>query len=275
MNPFRALGPRAAALALAVAGARPAAAQLYQPLAERALLTTDARDERAVWVNPAGLARRLQASLAADATVERTGGDARLAQFGLALSSRSLAAGWEHDRYPGGTGANTFVVGFGLGDEIFSGGVAHRWHQGGQGGWDVALRGRTSDVLELSLVWRDIGSPVVRGAVLRDSFVPAAALHLLGGRVVAGVEGDVPGDLGRLTELRAGAGVAILPRVEVSCRGTFSRDPARRGLAVLVGVGSRRWRGSLVALFPEGGGLGAAGADAAVIGDLAGGPARR
>lgn len=274
MTARRALGPCAVVLALAAADPPPAAAQSYRPLAERSLLTTAVRDERAVWVNPAGLSRSTQASFAADLTVERANGEARLAQFGLALSSRSIAFGWEHDRLPGGSSANTYVLGLGLGDELFSGGVAHRWYQGGQGGWDVALRGRATDVMDLSLVWRDIGSPLVRGAAIRDRLVPAAGFRLLEGRVLAGVEGDVPGDLGALSEVRAGAGVSIASRIVVACRATFSREAARRGVVVIVGLGGRTYRGSLVGLFPEGGGLGAIGANGAAVADLAG-PSRR
>ncbi len=275
MRPHRALGRCAVALALAAAGPAPAAAQTAQPLAERILLTTDARDERAIWVNPAGLARHPQASLGGDLTVAREPGDFRLAQYGLALTSRGLAFGWEHDRFPDGTGTNTYVLGLGLGEERYSGGVAHRWHQRGQGSWDVALRGRATDLVDLSLVWRDIGSPVVRGAVLRDRFVPAAGLRLLGDHLLAGVEADIPADLGALTEVRAGAGVSILPLVAVSCRATFSRDPSRRGVAVLVGVGARTWRGAVAALFSRADGLQALGGDAAVVADLTGGSTRR
>jgi hypothetical protein len=270
----RVLGRCAVALALAASGPRPGAAQFRQPLAERSLLTTDVRDERAVWVNPAGLSRGTQASFAADLTVERGAGDLRLAQYGLALASRRLAFGWEHDRYTTGSVSNAYVVGFGLGDELFSAGVAHRWHQGGQGGWDVGLRGRATDAIDLSVVWRDIGSPVVRGTVIRDSFVPAAGLQLLGGRVLAGVEGELPGDLGAFTEVRAGATIAVASHLIVSCRGTFSREAARRGLAILVGLGGRTYRGALVALLPRGRELGAVGANGAVVADLTG-PSRR
>lgn len=270
----RALGPCAVVLSLAAAGPSPAAAQSVRPLAERSLLTTAVRDERAVWVNPAGLARSAAASLAADLTVERANGETRLAQYGLAFSSRGLGFAWEHDRLAAGSSSNTYVVGLGLGDERFSGGVTHRWYQGGQGGWDVALRGRATAAWDLSLVWHDIGSPLVRGIVVRDRFVPAAGFRLLEDRILVGVEGDVPGDLSTLSEVRAGAGVALSARITVACRATFSHETARRGVVVLVGFGGRRYRGSLAGLFPEGGGLGAVGADGALVADLAG-PSRR
>ena len=275
MTLLRALGRCAVALALAAAGSRPAAAQSIEPLAERTLLTLDARDERAVWANPAGLARSVQASVAGDLTVAREAGDVRLAQFGAALSSRGLAFGWEHDRSAGGPTTDTYVLGLGLGDEVFSGGASHRWRAHGQGSWDVGLRGRVRPWLDLSLVWREIGSPLVQGVVLRDRFVPGAGIRLFGDRLLAGAEGVVPGDLGNLTEAHAGATVAILPRVTVSYRATFSRDPARRGAVVVVGIGARAWRGAAASVFSQADGLTALGADAAVVGDLAGGRSHR
>lgn len=268
---------RARALALGLgmllgALGRPAAvgAQGYEPLARRSLLTTDVRDERAVWVNPAGLARRPQANLGADLTVERVGGRTRLAQYGITVSSRSFGFGWEHDRYPSGSASNTYVLGLGLGDDVFSGGVTRRWNQGGQGTWDVALRGWATPSLGMSLVWRNIGSPVVRDSVYRDSFVPATTLRLLGGRIVAGAEADVAARLGSLREVRAGVTLALFERLRVSGRAAFSGRPERRGLAVLVELGAPTYRGTLTAVFPRGGGLGALGASGALIGASSG-----
>jgi hypothetical protein len=269
-----ALGLCATALVMAVACPRQAAAQLYQPLARRSLLTTEVQDERAVWVNPAGLARRAQATLGADLTAERAGGVLRVAQYGISLLSRNLAAGWKHDRYLGGSGANTFVAGIGLGDDQFSAGAAHRWNQGGQGAWDVALRGRATSALDVSVVWRNIGSPIVRDSIYRARFVPAAGVRLLGDRLTAGVEGDVATNLASLYEIRAGLTITVAARVVVSCHGTFSGTAARRGLSVLVGLGGAAYRGELVGILAAGGGLGAVGASGALVGAMPG-PSRR
>ena len=274
MTRLPALGLRVVALEMAAVGPRPAAAQLYQPLAQRAFLTTGARDERAIWVNPAGLSRRLQASLGADLTAERVAGEVRLAQYGVSLASRTLGFGWKHDRYPGGSSSNTYAVGVGLGDDVLSAGFTHRWNQGGQGAWDIGLRGRATAGLDVSLLWRNIGSPIVRDSVYRDSFVPAAAWRLPGGRVLAGVEADVPGNLGSPREVRAGVVLTIVPRLAVSCRGAFSGSVARRGLVVTVELGDLPYRGTVAALLPSGGGLGAVGLAGALVGEMPG-PQRR
>lgn len=260
-----ALGLWVAALVIAVAGPRPAAAQLYPALAQRYLLTTDVRDERAVWVNPAGLARRSEASLAADLSGDRAGGTLRVAQYGLSLMSRNLGLGWKRDRYPGGTGASTYAVGAGMGDDVLSAGVLHRWNQGGQGAWDLALRGGATGTIDLSLVWRDMGSPVVRDTVYRSRLVPAAELRLAGGRFRAGVEGDVSPGLGSLRQLRAGATLSLGP-VVVSVRGAFTGPTTDRGFAIAIGIEGAASRGTVVGLVPSGaGGIQTIGASGALV----------
>jgi hypothetical protein len=269
-----ALGLWAAALVMAAAGARPAAAQLYPPLAQRYLLTTDARDERAVWVNPAGLARRVEASLAADVSADRSAGSLRVAQYGVSFMSRNLGFGWKRDRYPGGTGASTYAVGAGMGDDAFGAGVLRRWNHGSQGSWDLALRGHATGTIDLSLVWRDVGSPLVRDTVYRSHLVPAAGLRLAGGRFLAGVEEDVAPNLGSLGQVRAGATLALGPIV-VSVRGAFAGTAAGRGLAIAIGIAGASYRGALVGLVPSGsGGLQTIGASGALVA-APGGPTRR
>ena len=244
----------AVTLAIAVACPRLATGQLYPALPQRYLLTTDAFDGRAVWVNPAGLARRIEASLGVDATVERRPGSTSIAQFGASVRSRNLAFGWVHDRYAGGSGANNFALGVGLGDETLSLGATRRWY-GGPGGdktWDLAARGRLTPLLDLSLVWRTVGSVTVRGTIYGASIIPAAAFHILQGRVVAGVEGDLATNLGKLNEIRAGAACIVGAGVAISLRGEFSPGFARRGFAVGLTLGAARTRSTLVALLPAG-----------------------
>ena len=269
-----ALGLWAAALALAAAGARPAAAQLYPALAQRYLLTTDVRDERSVWVNPAGLARRIEASLAADVSADRSAGALRTAQYGVSFMSRNLGFGWKRDRYPDGTAASTYAVGTGLGDDVFGAGVLRRWNHGGQGAWDIALRGHATGTIDLSVVWRDIGSPFVRDTVYRAHLVPAAGVRLAGGRFLAGIEGDVAQGLGSLGQVRAGATLALGP-VVVSVRGAFAGASAERGLAIAIGLEGASYRGALVGLVPSGsGGPRTIGASSALVA-VTSGPTRR
>ena len=147
-----------------------AAAQFFPAQPAGYLLTTDAADARALWVNPAGLARRLEASIGADAAVERSALETRVSQLGATLSSRFLALGWSQNRVPAGsfgTGnaakpprtTNVFALGFGLGDPAFSAGAAKRWYRADAraSAWDVAARFALGARFEVSVVWRDIG----------------------------------------------------------------------------------------------------------------------
>jgi hypothetical protein len=267
VNPWTGLGV-AATLVLAVACPRYATAQLYPALPQRYLLTTDALDGRAVWVNPAGLARRVEASLGADATVERLPGSTRLAQFGASVRSRNLAFAWVHDRYPGSSGANNFALGVGLGDEALSLGATRRWYGGPRGdkAWDLAVRGRVTPLLNLSLVWRNAGSPTVRDTIYGASVIPAAAFHLLEGRLVAGIEGDLATDLHRFREIRSGVTCVVGASVAISLRGEFSPGFARRGFAVGMTLGAVRARATLVTLLPAGANsIGTIGGSAALV----------
>jgi hypothetical protein len=138
-------------------------------------------------VNPAGLVRGFGAGHGGDATLDRTGGALRLAQFGLLIQSRNLAFGWNHNRYPSGFAANRYALALALGDEALSVGATRHWYRGGlsTGAWDVAVRARATPALDVSLVWRDIGSPIVSDTGLHKwptSIIPAAGLLLLGGR---------------------------------------------------------------------------------------------
>jgi hypothetical protein len=149
-------------LAWVVAAPSRATAQLYPPLPARYTLTPGARDAGAVWVNPSGLALGREASVGADATLDRTSGTLRLAQYGVTFQSSNLGFGWSRSSYPGGAASNAFVLGVGLGDEALSAGVSRRWFRGGRSAhaWDLAVRSHATPATDVSLVWRLIGSPL-------------------------------------------------------------------------------------------------------------------
>jgi len=266
--------PRAAAgfvSALALTAARPelVAAQLLQAQPARYLLTTEAADARAVWVNPAGLARSVEASVGADVTAERSGGGARLQQFGVTLLSRNFAAGWSHDSYGGASGsADNYVVGTGLGDSLLSIGAARRWYRGrtGDTAWDLALRARVTPILDASVVWRNIGSPTVRDSIYYASIIPALGVHARDGRLGAAVELDMRTSLGTVREIRAGASIAFGPHFRACLRGEFSPSFDRRGFTVAITWAAAKSRSTLVTILPaDASSIDAVGAAGAVV----------
>lgn len=271
-------GRRALLLAIGVTlwpapGSRTALAQLFPPQPARYLLTTEARDGRALWINPAGLARRVEASIGADLTVEGSGATGRLSQFGVTLASRSLAFGWVHDRYAGRGGGDTYALGLGLGDEMFSAGATRRWHRGGPrySTWDIALRAAPRPSLQLSLLWRHVGSPALRDSVPAPTLVPAAALSALSGRLRIGAEWEVADDLSRTHTYRVGGTLGVWRDLLLTLQADLAPAGERGALAIAVRWEDPRIRAALFGVRPEGGGTMTAGGS----GMLAAAPPRR
>jgi len=257
------------ALALAVhlavwgwAGPRLAAAQaVLVPLEPaqpaRYLLTADVADARALWVNPAGLARQVEASLGADVTADRfaSGSAARLSQYGATIANRGIAAGWVHDLYPNGPPLNTYAVGIGLGDERLSAGATRRWFAGALKGssWDVAARGASRDGTQLSLVARNLGSPRLNDSTfLGATLVPGALISVLAGRLRVAGDWEVATRRWRSQEIRLGGIVAVSEGVALSLRADLSPDFKRRGFAVAVTLDGSKGRAGAFALLPGG-----------------------
>ncbi len=236
-------GRTALAITVLIAAAAPlrvAAAQFSAAQPAGYLLSTDPTDGRAVWLQPAGLSRRQEASVAAHATLDRAAGEVTLADYGLTLASGGFALGWQHDRQPTGPDGAAWALGLGLGDGRVGAGFARRWYRFNgrtNGTFDVGVRFQPRALVDLSLLWRDIGDAVVRDTVHRSVVVPGMAVNLLGGRVRVGAEADLVADGFGTSELRAGATLA-LGLINLRARGAFSPDLTGRTVAV-----SLEWNG--------------------------------
>ena len=226
---------RAALLAAGFATAGTAlAAQVLPAPPARYLLTTEVDDARALWINPAGLARHLEASIGGDVGADRfSGGAVQLSQYGATVSSRGLAVSWIHDRYPGGASVNAYAVGAGLGDESFSGGITRRWYRGlvRFSAWDVALRATTANGVQISIVGRGLGSPLP-DSTYRPTVVPAASVSLLGDAVQIGAEWEVAMSHFRSQEIRAGGTVALNGALALTLRADLAPDLKRRRIVL-------------------------------------------
>ena len=262
MKPRRALALAFHLAAWGWAGPRLAAAQSmvgpFQPAQPaRYLLTTDAVDARALWVNPAGLVRQVEASLGADVTADRfaPGTGARLSQYGATIANRGIAAGWVHDRYQNGPALNIYAVGLGLGDERLSAGITHRWFAGALKGssWDVAARIASREGDQVSLVASNLGSPRLSDSTfLGATLVPGALLSLLAGRLQAAGEWEVATRGWRSQAIRLGGMVAVSPGVALSLRADLSPGFKRRDFALALTLAGPKGRAGGFALLPGG-----------------------
>jgi hypothetical protein len=238
---------RASALAIlltvaAVSLPGDAAAQSFVPQPQVYLLTTDVADARALWVQPAGLGKSREASVSALLTGNRYAGGYGIGQYGVTLASGVLAFGWQHDQVASGAKTNAFTVGLSGGTPVASVGFDRRWYSGTgtkDGSWDVGGRYLASRRLELSLVWRDISSPVVLGDTIYSTLVPGAALQLLRGRVHAGADWEVVTKGWRTGAVRLGATAVLPASLSLSLRAELNGRLRGNGIALGLTWGGR------------------------------------
>ena len=150
-------------------GAVAAAAWLLQPAVATAqseprsrdyLFITGVDDVRAVWVNPAGLGWVPEASVMAEAALDRAGGSTRLIQYTFGLNSRGLGLAYERDRSRDSVRVGVVRIGLGLPLGRGSVGVAmSNYGRGREQGYDLGLRYGVLPRLEAGLVVRNINRP--------------------------------------------------------------------------------------------------------------------
>jgi hypothetical protein len=274
---------RAAALVclLALGRAWPASAQALLTQPQRYVLTTEAGDGRALWVQPAGLARRREASIAWSITGSRQAGVTTLEQYGATLASGGVGLGFQHAELVDGTDINQYAIGYAVGSAKASFGLARRWIQGGRAkdvALDIGMRAVPTSLFEASLVLRDFGNPVVRAAdpqdtaqrdtTYRATLTPGVALRLFGARLRMGADWELVTKGWGTSAVRLGTAIALPLRLELAARAEFSGDFVRRDLAVAV-----TWNGSVAratgfASIPQGTGADAYGLWGSALRDL-------
>lgn len=185
-SPLR--GAVAGLAGLALAGT--ATAQVPSNRSTSYLLPTDVADARAVWVNPAGLAARPEASVLLDLTVVDPGITGRLSQASIGLNARGLSFGYQWDSFSPGVRGHSYRLGLGASADRLAAGFAVAFHSGAihGTGWDVGLRYDWLRVLTLGGVVRDLGRPQANGVRADVTFVPAVTVRPRGASLA--ISGD-------------------------------------------------------------------------------------
>lgn len=181
----------AAALTLLCAGA--AHAQVAANRAASYLVATDVSDARALWVNPAGLAARSEASVMLDLTVVQPGSTGRLGQVTAGFNARGLSFGYQRDNFTTGVHGHTYKFGLGRGTGRFSAGLGLALYRGGTGGgsgWDLGVRYNWFSTVTIGGVIRNLGQPTVRGVRLPTTAVPAVTVRPLGSVLALSAQGS-------------------------------------------------------------------------------------
>jgi len=175
-----------------------AAAQAVPNRTTLYLHPTDVTDARALWVNPAGLARMMEASVHLDLTVGDPGASGRLRQMTAGVSSRGFSFGYQRDLFDGGVRGHTYRLGFAAGKQRLAAGAATALYRGAPGssgkGWDFGIVYDLAPTLTLGVVAANVGHPVVRDSVLRVVYTPGATLRLFDRRAVLSADSRVTTD---------------------------------------------------------------------------------
>lgn len=228
-----------------------AAAQSYVAQPQSYLLTTDVIDARAAWVQPAGLVKRRESSVAIMASADRLGGPMVFSQYGVTLHSGGVAFGWQHDlagkfdTIPGHFDASAWLIGMGFGGPGASIGGAFRMHRGDNthtNAGDVGGRILAAHRIELGIVWRDIGSPIVLGDTIRSTLVPGAAIQLFKAHVQIGADWELVTAGWGTSAFRTGATIALPKGVAVGARWEMDGNFDTRSFSVALtwnGTGAR------------------------------------
>lgn len=230
--------PAAAIVLVLAAAARAASAQAVPNRATVYLTASDVSDARALWVNPAGLAARHEASVHLDLTVRQPGGRGQLGQLTTTFNARGLSFGYQRDNLPSGIHGHTYRLGLAGGYHRLAVGTAIALYRGGTTGttWDIGIRYEVGPPLSLGAAVLNLGRPVVRGVRQEVAFVPAATARLSGQLLAVSVQGrfgsaTVRGyALALRTELPGRAGLGLIARIDTD--GSMRRQAFALGISV-------------------------------------------
>jgi len=231
-------GPTAAIVLLLAAGAQLAGAQAVPNRATSYLTATDVADARALWVNPAGLGARHEASVHLDLTVRQPGALGQLSQVTAGFNTRGLSFGYQRDNLPSGVHGHTFRLGVAGGYQRVAGGTAIAMYRGGTKGtsWDVGIRYELAAQVSIGAVVRNIGQPTVRGVRQDVAFVPATTLRAGGDFLALSLQASLGSSAVRGYALAARAtlpgllGLGVIGRIDID--GSWRRRGFAFGLSV-------------------------------------------
>jgi len=148
-------------------------------------------------------------------------------------------------------------VGAGLGDATLSAGATRRWIRGSTRAsfWDLGASAAAADWLRVSVVGRNLDSPVPHDSGWEPSLVPGISATVLGRRVDTGLEWEVATHGWQSRSWRAGATIAVWRGVAMAVRADLARDLSLVQLALAVHLEAPTARATASTLLPRSGGL--------------------
>jgi hypothetical protein len=228
------------------------AAQYRGPRSADYLFGADAWGARALWVHPAGLGVVREASIMAEAMLERNAADDfALAQFTFGFNSRGIGLGYRRDRFGAAGSGGVWRLGFGRAAGSLAFGAAASLYPGDprEESLDLGIRFRVASPLEIALATENIGQPTVRDSALRFAAVWGAGWSPLGDAAHLAVEAratDIAAG-GWLMAYRAGLRLATSGRIPIAAYGVLDFDDDLHVLRLVAGLSvGRDYQGVLV-----------------------------
>lgn len=206
------------------------------------LVATNVADARALWVNPAGLAARPEASVLLDLTVVQPGATGRLGQVTAGFNARGLSFGYQRDNSLSGIHGHTYKFGLAANYGEFAGGVTLAFHGGANQGtaWDMGVRYDWLSTLTVGGVIRNIGRPRIFGVRQATSLVPAVTLRPFGSVLALSAQASIVSDSSaRGYAVEAEALWPRSPRVGLLARYDTDGSLRRRALLFGLSIGTR------------------------------------
>jgi hypothetical protein len=169
----------------------PAAAQVAPNRTTAYLHPSDVGDARAIWVNPAGLAARYEASVHVDVLVPEPGEQGRLGQLTIGFNSRGFALAYQRDDFDTDVIGHTYRVALASTARQYTIGLAGSFYRGGASEYAIDLGARFAPQpdVAMAVVVQNIGEPTVRGVRQSAAVIPSITLHLLGPAIGLSAQG--------------------------------------------------------------------------------------
>ncbi|MDJ0766947.1 MAG: hypothetical protein QNJ97_28490 [Myxococcota bacterium] len=170
---------------------QPLAGQSTNPRSADYLFAATTNDTRALWLNPAGLAVVPEASVFGEFVLHhQPDSNLRVGQVSLGFNAQGLSFGYQRDRLTIGTSNHTYRLGLARSLRTWAIGVAFSYYNAGPDdrGIDLGLRYRLLPPVQIGLVLRNIGEPVVRSDTLPLTGVASIGFAALPGVLTLAAE---------------------------------------------------------------------------------------
>lgn len=224
--------------AASLSPAAAAIAQTRAPEIRNYTFVTEIGGAAGLWVNPGAAGFNPTTRINGFLTFDRPKGEGwSVGQYSVGLQPKVLGFGYRHDEFSDPAGhpqgdAYTVALGLARGSDGF--GVARTWRtvSDADGSWDIGYVHHQDPGVSVGMVWRDIGSPVVRGIVRRETLVGAVTLVPNVGRFSLSLQADYRTDGGDFAAFRIGGTFSPIGSLDALALAQWNGDGDFDGLRI-------------------------------------------